>query len=158
MSTPCNIPSVGQTRSRTPVITSPNNLGVNSLTHPSIEASTGQVEVKGIPSDQGDIFANQNYVKSPDQGNIKSIDLDHNVFVPNQGDVKDHADDQKEVKAQVCCESNTNCDGGDHQNVNNSTVVRSEDSGQVVDHSKVDQDDDDDFKPPKKKYRMVGVC
>lgn len=144
MSTTCNTPSVGQSESRTPVITLPNNPGVNSLTHPSIEASTGQVEIKGIASDQREITTNQNDVKSP-----KSLDLDHNVF----------ADGQKEVKAWVCCESNSNCDGGDHQHVNNSTtVVKSENNGQLSDYFKVDQDDDDDFKPPKKKYRIVGVC
>ena len=159
VSTTCNTPSVGQTGSRTPVITSPNNPGVNSLIHHSIEASTGQVEIKGIASDQGVIATNQNDVKSSDQRNINSLDLDHNVFASDQGGVKYHTDGQKEVKAQICCESNGNCDDGDHQNANNSTtMVKSENNGQVVDHLKVDQDKDDDFKPPKKKYRRVGVC
>ena len=38
-----------------PIITSPNNPGMNLLPHPSIEASTGQVEIKCITSDQGEI-------------------------------------------------------------------------------------------------------
>ena len=120
---------------------------MNLLTHPSIEASTGQVEIKGFAADQ-------NNAETPDQGNINSLDL-------SVQDVKDHADDQKEIKGLVCCKSIGNCDSSYHQNADNSatTVVKPEDNGQVIDHSKVDQDDDDDdFKPPKKKYRMVGVC
>ena len=63
---------------------------MNLLTHPSIEASTGQVEIKCITSDQGKIkgfAANQNNAEIPDQRNIKSLGP------PDQG-VKDHADDQ----------------------------------------------------------------
>ena len=137
MSPTCNTPGVGQTGSGTPVKTLP-------LAHPSIEASTGQVEIKVVTSDQREIkgFAtNQNDVKFPDQGNIKSLGSRSKYFCPDQGNIKGHTNDQKEIKGQVCCESNSSCDASNHH-----------------DHSKADQDDDDDFKPPKKKYRMVGVC
>ena len=127
---------------------------MNLLTHPSIEASTGQVEIKCITSDQVEIkgfAANQNNAETPRK---------HYLNLSDQ-DVKNHADDQKEIKGLVYCKSNGNCDGSYHQSADNSatTVVKPEDNGQVIDLSKIDQDDDDDdFKPPKKKYRMVSVC
>ena len=154
MSTTGNTP--GQTGNGTPVLT--DNRGTQSLVYSSVEASTGQVEIKNITPDQREakgLVTDQNDVKTFDQGSIQSLSLDQKdtkAFVHDQRKVKDPAADQKEG----CCDDISGCVGHDHQNmVNTPTVVKSENKKVDV---ILDDDDDDDFKPPKKKYRAVGVC
>ena len=156
--TTCGTPSAAQTSNRTPTKT--NNEGIGSLSYPLVEASTGQVEIKSITPDQGDVkglVTNQSHVN---QGTVQKLDQkDVKVVIPDQGVVKDPTSDHKKIKGQICCDNISSCDSHDHQNVINAPpAVKSENQGEVIDLSKVDNDDDDDFKPPKKKYRVVGVC
>lgn len=157
----CSIPGIGQTGNTTPKMTTLPNNKDSPLTYSSIEASTGQVEIKGITSDQGEI--NQNAVKNLDQGAIKGLDVDQNIVKRlelNQGNCNDTANDQREIKGQNCCDSITCHNSNEQQNMMNaSPVVKCENNDKVsVDLNKVVVIDDDDFKPPKKKYRVVGVC
>lgn len=154
----CGTPSAAQTGNRTPVLK--NKGGIDSLPYPSVEASTGQLEIKSVTPDQGEVkglVTNQTYVNTLDQGTVPMFDQkDVKVVVPDQGVVKDPASDQKEIIGQICCDNINSCDG--RNNINTpSPAVKSENQGEVIDLSK-DDDDDDDFKPPKKKYRVVGVC
>lgn len=149
MSTTCNTP--GQTRNRTPVLA--DNKGTQSLVYSSVEASTGQVEIKNITPDQREakgLVTDQN-VKTFDQRSIQSLNLDQKdtkAFVHDQREVKDPAADQK----KGCCNDISGCVGHDHQNVVNTPKSENKKVDVIL-----DDDDDDDFKPPKKKYRAVGV-
>ena len=153
--TTCDTPSAAQIGNRTPVLK--NNGGIDSLPCPSVEASTGQLEIKSVTPVVKGLVTNQLHVNAFDQGTVQMFDQkDVKVVVPDQGVIKDPASDQKEVKGQICCDNINSCDG--RNNINTpSPAVKSENQGEVIDLSK-DDDDDDDFKPPKKKYRVVGVC
>ena len=156
MDTTCDIPSAAQTGNRTPVLK--NNGGIDSLPYPSVEVSTGRLETKSVTPDQGEVkglVTNQTYVNTLDQGTVPMFDQkDVKVVVYDHGVVKDTDSDQKEIKVQICCDNINSCDG--RNNINTpSPAVKSENQVEVIDLS---NDDDDDFKPPKKKYRVVGVC
>lgn len=159
--TTCDTPGTAQTGNKTPIKT--NNEGIGSLPYPLVEASTGQVEIKSITPDQGEVkglVTDQSHINTFDQGTVQQFDQkDVKVVIPDQGVIKDPASDQKEIKGQICCDNISSCDSHNHHNVINapSPAVKSENQAEVIDLSTVD-DDDDDFKPPKKKYRVVGVC
>ena len=170
VSTICNTPCAGQTGGGTPVNTLPYNPGILSS---SIDASTGQgkiksitagqAEIKGVTFNQGETASGQREINNQSDIKVSNQNLD-----PDQEDVKDHDSGQKDMKVLTCCDNNSNCDNI-NQILNNSTNFKlcvskfeyhekSESTKKVADCSKVDHDDDDDFKPPKKKYRIVGVC
>jgi len=139
-----NTPSVRRVASNTSTPVAAvlnNNEHKDSLTYPSIEASTGQVEIKDvIVLDQEEVkeaATNQTEVKNADQKYVK-------------GDIKDPTYDQKEIKGNV------------YQKVTNASpaVAKFENKDEVIDLTEANNfnNDDDDFKPLKKKYRAVGVC
>ena len=173
VSTTCNTPRVGQSESGTPVKTLPYNPGTLSLTPSSIDASTGQgkikcitagqAEIKGVTFNQGESASGQAEINNQSDNKASEQNIAINLD-PDLEDFKDHDSDQKDVKAPICCDNNSNL-GGNNQIINNSSTIiksecygRSENSKKVVGRSTVDCGDDDDFKPPKKKYRIVGVC
>ena len=150
----CNTLNVSHAGTTTPIMAGDNNL----LTYPTVDTSTGQVEIKCVTSDQGPIKGlsiNQKDVRTLGQEDIKGDQKDVKCLVSGQGDVKDPIDGQKEIKGDISFDIN-NHNSNDHQNAINTSnvVVKSENKEK---HTGIIDDDDNDFKPSKKKYRVLGV-